>query len=71
MPEDLLECNSGEMLNQWLSLFVKERRRVVGKDVDQRCHGIEGQSLQLAVSTSVSFISFVTFCFITGSAAIA
>ena len=47
MPEDLLECNDGEMLNRWLSLLVKETRRVGGKDVDQRCHGVEGQSLQL------------------------
>ena len=47
VPEDLLECNNEEMLNRWLSLLVKETRRVGGKDVDQRCHGVEGQSLQL------------------------
>ena len=31
MPRDLLECNNGKMLNQWLSLFVKEMGRVDGK----------------------------------------
>ena len=31
MPKDSLECNSGEMLNQWLSLFAKEIRRDDGK----------------------------------------
>ena len=31
MPKDLLECNNRELLNQWLSLFVKETRRVDGK----------------------------------------
>ena len=31
VPKDLLECNNGELLNRWLSLFVKETRRVDGK----------------------------------------
>ena len=31
VPEYLLKCNDGEMLNRWLLLFVKETRRVDGK----------------------------------------
>ena len=30
VPKNLLECNDGEMLNRWLSLFVRETRRVDG-----------------------------------------
>ena len=46
-------------------------RRVDGKDVDQRCHGVEGQSLQpCCQSISVFYLSFVRFYFITRSATI-
>ena len=31
VPKDLLDCSNGEMLNRWLSLSVKETRRVDGK----------------------------------------
>jgi len=36
VPKDLLECNNGEILNRWLSLYVKETRRVGWKQFPSR-----------------------------------
>ena len=45
MPKDLLECNNGEMLNRWLSLFVKETRWQVISLKDHRYAVIWSQVL--------------------------
>ena len=60
VPKDLLECNDGEMLNQWLLLFVKETRRVDGKlfpsrTIDMLLSGLKRYQLENPVS--VDFLS--------------
>jgi len=36
VPKDIHECNNGEILNRWLSLYMKESRRVDSQQFPSR-----------------------------------
>ena len=66
VPKDLHECNNEEILNQWLSLYVKESRRVYGKQfpsrtIDMLLSGLKSYQLEKNPA-SIDILSEKTLC---------